>query len=115
MKMSGILLFQAPSDYIFPNPVRKVAPVKDVRASNADAVRDYTLLASPIVPNRWRGECGCVVGPFSSNTVAEYFAHSVVDFGQYETVSHRVFVKGDSWYVEVSELIAPSVLSPSKS
>lgn len=64
----------------------------------------------PIVPNRWQGECDCTVGPFSSRTVAEYYANAVVDFGQYETVSRQVFAKGDSWYVEVSALSAPSVM-----
>ena len=71
---------------------------------------------SPIVPNRWQGEYDCVVGPFSSHTVAEYFANAVVDFGQYETVSRKVFAKGDSWYVEVKECsAAPSILAPSRS
>ena len=69
----------------------------------------------PIVPNRWQGEYDCLVGPFSSRTVADYFANAVVDFGHYETVSRKVFAKGDSWYVEVNECSAPSVVRPFES
>jgi hypothetical protein len=54
-----------------------------------------------IVPNRWQGEYDCLVGPFSSRNVAEYFMSAVVDFGTYESFNRRVFAKGDSWYVEV--------------
>ncbi len=64
----------------------------------------------PIVPNRWQGEHDCFVGPFSSKVVAEYFANAVVDFGQYETVSRKVFAKGDSWFVEVKEFSAPAAV-----
>ena len=56
-----------------------------------------------IVPNRWQGETDCVVGPFSSKTVAEYFANNVVDFGHYEGFSQEVIVKRDAYYVEVLE------------
>ncbi|CAN5870854.1 hypothetical protein BH24DEI2_BH24DEI2_00950 [soil metagenome] len=69
----------------------------------------------PIVPNRWQGECDCFVGPFSSKVVAEYFANAVVDFGQYETVSRKVFAKGDSWFVEVNECSAATVVRPFES
>lgn len=72
--------------------------------------------AAAVVPNCWQGEADCLVGPFSSRSVAEYFAHAVVDFGQYETVSRRVFAKGDAWFVEVSECrAAPVVLAPALS
>ncbi len=71
--------------------------------------------AKPIVPNRWQGEHDCFVGPFSSKIVAEYFANAVVDFGQYETVSRKIFAKGDSWYVEVNECSASSVVRPFES
>ena len=54
-----------------------------------------------IVPNRWQGEINCVVGPFSSQEVADYFASRVVDFGHYEVFSQRVFPKRDAWYVEI--------------
>jgi hypothetical protein len=72
--------------------------------------------ADAVVPNRWQGEADCLVGPFSSRDVAEYFASAVVDFGQYETVSRRIFAKGDAWFVEVSECrAAPALSSPSLS
>ena len=54
-----------------------------------------------ILPALWQGEVNCAVGPFSSRNVAEYFAGNVVDFGQLETLTRRVFAKRDAWYVEV--------------
>lgn len=73
--------------------------VKEIAMKEAGMVLKYGPPA--IVPNRWQGEYDCWVGPFSSRTVAEYFASAVVDFGAYESFSHRIFAKGDSWYVEV--------------
>jgi hypothetical protein len=57
----------------------------------------------PIVPNRWHGQVDCVIGPFSSQHVAEYYAKVVVDFGQFE-ISQRIFANGDSWYIEAESL-----------
>ena len=62
-----------------------------------------------IVPNLWQGECDCIVGPFSGREVAEYFAGNVVDFGQFESFTRKVFAKRDAWYVEVQ--VAPDVTS----
>ncbi|UCH25838.1 MAG: hypothetical protein JSV66_18250 [Trueperaceae bacterium] len=57
-----------------------------------------------IIPNRWSGEHNCLVGPFSCREVAEHFANTQVDFGQYESFSERVlFIRGD-WYVEIKEV-----------
>ena len=82
----------------------------DVRSS---ATRPGT--PGSIVPNRWQGESDCLVGPFSSHTVATYFANNVVDFGQFETLSRRVFAKGDAYYVEVTQCAAaPTFAHPSK-
>jgi hypothetical protein len=67
--------------------------------SVTEASRFYSV--QTIVPNRWQGEYDCLVGPFSSRNVAEYFMSAVVDFGAYESFNRRVFAKGDSWYVEV--------------
>lgn len=89
--------------------------MKEGVASEARGLSSYAFIQNPIVPNRWQGECDCVVGPFSSKTVAEYFANAVVDFGQYETMSRAVIVKGDSWYVEVNKEKAPSVVMIAKS
>ncbi len=63
---------------------------------------DHASQAMPVVvPNRWQGEADCAVGPFSSSEVARYFAGRVVDFGQYEVFSMRVFARRNAWYVEV--------------
>lgn len=56
---------------------------------------------TPVSPNRWKGETDCVVGPFSSRSLAYDFAGMTTDFGQYEGVRFHVFAKRDSWYVEV--------------
>lgn len=55
------------------------------------------------LPTRWQGEVNCVVGPFSSRDIADYFANNIVDFGHFETLEMRVFASGDAWYVEVTK------------
>ncbi len=72
--------------------------VKETQATRRDA---YHYGLNLIVPNRWQGERDCVVGPFSSRAVAEYFVDTVTDFGHYDAYSKRVFAKGDGWFVEV--------------
>jgi hypothetical protein len=74
--------------------------IKESRMKDISVVTNYLSLQT-IVPNRWQGEYDCLVGPFSSRNVAEYFVSAVVDFGAYESFNRRVFAKGDSWYVEV--------------
>jgi hypothetical protein len=54
------------------------------------------------LPTHWQGEVDCVVGPFSSQSVADYFANHPVDFGQFETIAMRVFANGDAWYIEIT-------------
>lgn len=53
-----------------------------------------------ILPNRWQGEVNCVIGPFSSKDVAEYFAGHVADFGQLGDIEEIIFAKRDEWYIE---------------
>jgi len=114
-QLSATIRFQVEAQFAsLVTPVRKAASVKEVVAST-QGLSTYAFSQNPIVPNRWQGECNCLVGPFSSETVADYFANSVVDFGHYETMSRRVFAKGDSWYVEVHKEKAPSVMIVSKS
>jgi len=55
----------------------------------------------PISPNRWKGETDCIVGPFSSCSLANGFANVTTDFGQYGAVGFNVFAKRECWYVEV--------------
>ena len=55
----------------------------------------------PISPNCWQGESSCLIGPFSSKEVAEYFAYPLVNHGPYDVVIARIFAKGNAWYVEV--------------
>lgn len=80
-----------------------------VRHSPRRAEHVYTLVAggpavrarAPISPNRWKGETDCIVGPFSSRSLANGFANVTTDFGQYDGVRFDVFAKRESWYVEV--------------
>jgi hypothetical protein len=85
--------------------------MKEARVSVQPPSATFRFL-DPVLPNRWQGEADCVVGPFSGRNVAEYFANSVVDFGQFETVSGKVFAKGDSWFVEVARSrVPPTILT----
>lgn len=59
-----------------------------------------------VPPNVWQGEVECVVGPFSSRSVAEIFI-GFYDFGGFD-VCERVFAYRDAWYVEVEPLPTPS-------
>lgn len=58
----------------------------------------------PISPNRWHGEVDCVIGPFSSKEIAEYFAGHAADFGQFGNIEEIVFAKRDEWYIEARAL-----------
>ncbi len=79
------------------------APVPHVQASLyvGDGGAPVNGGRGVVVPNRWQGEADCIVGPFSGRDVAAYFADRVVDFGQYEVFTMRVFARGNAWYVEV--------------
>lgn len=63
-------------------------------------------LRYPLLPNCWQGETDCIVGPFSSQEVATYFAGYASEFGQYERFTYKVFPKRDAWYVEIQEVQA---------
>ncbi len=65
--------------------------------ANGQGVR----LLEPVSPNRWKGETDCVIGPFSSRSLANGFASVTTDFGQYGAVRFSVFAKRECWYVEV--------------
>lgn len=60
--------------------------------------------SNPILPNTWKGETNCIVGPFSGKNIAEYFANRVVDFGHYEMYSERIFAKRDAWFIEIQKI-----------
>lgn len=55
----------------------------------------------PVSPTRWRGECGCAVGPFSSHEVAEIFATMAAARGRCPRARLQLFACRDAWYVEV--------------
>ena len=62
--------------------------------------------ANHAVPNRWQRETDCLVGPFSSHTVAEYFASSVVNTSD-RTTTNEIFAEEDGWYLVVRRLDTP--------
>ncbi len=51
------------------------------------------------LPNCWQGEADCVVGPFSSKKVANYFLLATVEYSQYDLIMESVFAKADAWYI----------------
>lgn len=51
-------------------------------------------------PSRWKGESNCIIGPFSSEQIAEYFTGyfaALID----DLPECAFFPKGDCWYIEV--------------
>lgn len=69
--------------------------------------------ADTVVPNRWQGEADCLVGPFSSRTVADYFANSVVNTSD-RTTTDELFAREDGWYLVVRRLDTPSKAVPNR-
>lgn len=63
--------------------------------------RESPAFLPALVPNRWHGQVDCRVGPFPSRAIAEHFAGRVVDFGDFEAYSGRLFPRRDGWFVEV--------------
>lgn len=63
-------------------------------------------LLQPTLPNCWHGEVNCIVGPFSSKNIAEYFAKASVDFSHCNAIMESIFPSGDAWYVEVKPVEA---------
>lgn len=83
----------------------KARPVLVIEASE---MKSYT----PVVPNCWQGQVDCVVGPFSSREVAEHFAHSVVEFSQYDAFIDQLFPRGDAWYLKIGQARSEPVGQP---
>lgn len=61
--------------------------------------------ASPIrqhvLANRWKGERGCIVGPFTELSQAELFEHYVLHRNGISTPYGAVHEHGDSWYITI--------------
>lgn len=91
--------------------VKKPRPVLVIDASG---MRSY----EPVPPNCWQGQVDCVVGPFSSREVAQYFARAVVEYGQYDALIEQIFPRGDAWYLKVgpspAEPLAPLQQAPAR-
>lgn len=74
----------------------KARPVLVIEASE---MKSY----APVPPNCWQGQVDCVVGPFSSQEVAQYFARSVVEYSQYDAFIDQLFPRGDAWYLKIGQ------------
>ena len=60
----------------------------------------------PVSPSSWHGQAGCIVGPFSSSDIAQYFTRRVLNDPKHPEYEYRVFVKGCEWYVEIQGIQA---------
>lgn len=59
------------------------------------------LVPDATSPNAWTGEVDCLVGPFSSKDVAEYFAAQIVNSDASEARAGEIEVVGDAWFLRV--------------
>ena len=81
----------------------QMTPLRPIALGDSTGIRFH----QPILPNLWKGEANCLVGPFSGKDVAEYFANYASEYGQYECFGYRVFPKRDAWYVEIEASAIP--------
>lgn len=51
-------------------------------------------------PNSWSKTSKALMGPFSSEKVARYFASHVADLKGNHLHKNVLFVKGDSWFLD---------------
>jgi hypothetical protein len=64
-------------------------------------------------PSRWKGEQNCIVGPFSSEMVADCFTGHFAEL-MCSLPECTLFLKGDSWYVEVGQATEQGLGAQSK-
>ena len=55
-----------------------------------------------VIPNRWQGESDCLVGPFSSKRVAEYFAAQIVNSYETGPRAGEIEVVRDEWFLRIN-------------
>jgi len=56
---------------------------------------------TPLSANRWQGETGVIVGPFSSEKLAHYFAETVLSKDPSGTLACYVFRRANDWFVDI--------------
>lgn len=56
---------------------------------------------TPLPASQWQGETGVVVGPFSSEKWAQYFAGVVLEKDPSGTTACYVFRRTDEWFVDI--------------
>lgn len=54
-----------------------------------------------VAPHRWKGERGCLVGPFADMSHAQLFEHYVLHQNGVSTPYGSVHQHGDRWYISV--------------
>ena len=64
---------------------------------------DIRVLKSEATPpNRWTGEADCLIGPFSSKKVAEYFAAQIVNAYEEGPRAGDIAAIRDEWFLRVN-------------
>lgn len=54
-----------------------------------------------IAANRWKGERGCLVGPFRAKSQAQVFEHYVLHHNGVRTAAESLRQREDGWYIAV--------------
>lgn len=54
-----------------------------------------------VQPHRWMEEVNCLIGPFSSWAVANYFADSVLPYAHVKVDAEAVFELTSDWFIAV--------------
>lgn len=54
-----------------------------------------------IAANRWKGERGCLVGPFRAKSQAQVFEHYVLHHNGVRTPAGALREREDGWYISV--------------
>ena len=66
------------------------------RTSNVDVTRNS------VSPNRWQGERGCLIGPFSSRTATVAFITYVLTLNHVQISPEDIFARRGAYFIRVS-------------
>jgi hypothetical protein len=70
-------------------------------AGRGTAPRQHEQSLQQISAHRWKGERGCVVGPFNELSQAQLFEHYVLHRNGVSTPYGAVHARGTSWFITV--------------
>ena len=67
-----------------------------------ERTRTDPLRSGRLIPaNRWKGERGCLVGPFRAKSQAQVFEHYVLHHNGVRTPAGALREREDGWYISV--------------